>query len=472
MRQAGRRPWPPASGWVAALVVAALIAFGGAARLGEGTWAWRAGSEGARVFDGVPMVWEWLDVANGAWFLESNPRWTAAQYPLRTDQIIRFEPDIAVAILGSVTRDAWRAAVLASWLCWLGAAAAVYALCRALLGERDGRGHRTGCVAAVLVALSPGFTAYMGEIEARPFAYIAVAAALLALERARQLRARGGDLNAASHESATAGRGSVPTKWGTSPRATAAGPDRSFDGAGEFVDKRTSPFAIALLFFVANGTLELGPPLVAFLWLFYVLLDRERSWPRLTARARWALAVTLAYGVLDAAWQGLARVATLGRITVSTDNDAWYQVTSRLLGGHMDWQAVTATLWGVESDALRTFTIPVMLLLVPGLLILPRRVSLWSAAWIAAVLVAILLTRHWPRTLYLAYPAIYVAVAAAVERVGAWLARWLGQFRVAPAPAVRGLAWLPATALLILVGQLLFADLRGDLTLPKVWWPT
>lgn len=435
MRQAGRRLWPPASGWVAALVVAALIAFGGATRLGEGTWAWRAGSEGARVFDGVPMVWEWLDVANGAWFLESDPRWSAAQYPLRTDQIIRFEPDIVVAVLGSLTGDAWRAAVLASWLCWLGAAAAVYALCRALLGERDGRGHRSGCVAAVLVALSPGFTAYMGEIEARPFAYVAVAAALLALECAAQLR-----------------------------RRASAEPGRA--------DKRASPLAIALLFFVANGTLELGPPLVAFLWLFYVLLDRERSWPRLTARARWALAVTLAYGVFDAGWQALARVATLGRITVSTDNDAWYQVTSRLLAGHVDWQAVTATLWGVESDALRTFTVPVMLLLVPGLLVLPRRVSLWSAAWIAAVLVAILLTRHWPRTVYLAYPAIYVAVAAAVERVGAWLARCLGQLRVAPTPVLRGLAWLPATALLILVGQLLFADLRGDLTLPKVWWPT
>src|SRR5205814_2939164 len=138
-----------------------------------GNWAWQAGSLGARLFDGVPMVWEWLDVANGAWFLQSDPRWTTATYPLRTDQVIRFVPDVVIAILGGWTGSAYRAAIVATWVCWVAAAIYLYLLGRRLVG---GRGHRTGCIAALLVALSPGFSAYVRNVEARPFAYLAAAA--------------------------------------------------------------------------------------------------------------------------------------------------------------------------------------------------------------------------------------------------------------------------------------------------------
>jgi hypothetical protein len=426
---------PPISGVVTGLVVTGLIVVGGLTRTGYGLWAWRASAQGARLFEGIPIVWEWLDVANGVWFLESDPRWTAAHYALRTDQIIRFVPDVFIALLGAWTGSALGAAIVATWLCWFAAAAATYALCRALL---PAHGHRAGCIASILVALSPGFTAYMGNVEARPFAYAAAALALLALECVRRWRF-----------------------------AIAAG------GSVSAPDKRSAPLLVALLLFLANATLELGPPLLAMLWLFYVLLDPGAARPPRICRVRWAALVTLGYVALDAGWLALAHVATFGRITVSTDNDAWYHVRNVLTSPTLDWQAVAARLWGLESDAVRTFTMPVMLLLLPGVLVLPRRALLWTAAWLGTIVVAILLTRVWPRTLYLAYPGVYVAAAAVIDCAGRQLAGWCPRWTGTGAAAWRRAAgWAPAVVLLAVVGGLVFADLRGDPTLPRVWWPT
>jgi hypothetical protein len=320
-------------------------------------------------------------------------------------------------------------------LCWFAAAAATYALCRTLL---PAHGHRAGCIAAILVALSPGFTAYIGNVEARPFAYAAAALALLALEYVRRWRF-----------------------------AVAAG------GSVLAPDKRTAPLLVALLLFIANATLELGPPLLAMLWLFYVLLDPESVRPPLSYRVRWAALVTLGYAALDVGWLALAHVATFGRITVSTDNDAWYHVRNALTSTSPDWQTITARLWGLESDAVRTFTMPVMLLLLPSVLVLPRRALLWTAVWLGTIIAAILLTRVWPRTLYLAYPGVYVAVAAVIDCAGRQLAGWHPRWTGARATAWRRAAgWVPALVLLAVVGSFVFADLRGDPTLPRVWWPT
>src|SRR5688500_12701769 len=153
--------------------------------------AWRTGSLGGRLFDGVPLPWEWLDTASSAWFLGQDPDWTNGSYPLGTSHMRRFVHAVATSVLGAWTGDARRAAILISWLAWGAAAAAQYALCLAVV-PGPARAHRIGCVAAVLVALGPGFAAFFGTIDVRPGAYAAAALALLALERARQVRLAAG----------------------------------------------------------------------------------------------------------------------------------------------------------------------------------------------------------------------------------------------------------------------------------------
>jgi hypothetical protein len=410
--------------------VAALIVLGGMARLGDGLWALRAGGGGVRVFDGIPMAWEWIDVATTTWLFDGDPRWTSDRVIIRTDHLIRFVPGIPIALLGVWTGHAWRASILATWLCWFAAAAATYALCRALV-PATARGHRIGCIAAFLVALSPGFAAYVGNIEVRPFAYAAAPLALLALERARALR---------------------PASPGIPPGT----------------DLRQHPYLLAAVLFLANGTLELGPPLLVMLWLTYVLLDGRAGSPPLAGRVRWAAQVTLGYVALAAGWWAIGHVATLGRASVSEQNDAWYRIFDAMARERPGWSALSARLWNVQQNAIPTFTLPVVALLVPGILVLPRRAAVWAVVWIGAIVAAILLTRHWPRNLYLAYPAVYLAAAAAIDRAGALLATCLP----AGAPRMRAvLLWLPASGFLYLVGRIALGDLAGDLSLVQVWWP-
>jgi hypothetical protein len=353
---------------VTCLAVALIIA-GGLTRLDFGLMAWRAGGGGGtRLFDGVPLPWEWLDTASSVWFLGQEPEWTSGSYILRSAHVRRFTHAVATALLGGWTGDARRAAILVSWLSWGAAAAAQYALCRALIPQRA-RAHRIGCTAAVLVALGPGFAAFFGTIDVRPGAYAAAALALLALERARQLRL--------------------------------ARPARLAEPGQR--EARGHPLIIAAVLFLANGTLELGPPLLGMLWLVCVALETDAGRAPLRERVRWAGIVTAAYVALDTGWVLLAHVVALGRVSVSGDNDAWLHVSQNLRQFPPEWGLVTARLWGVRDNALAAFTPPVVALAAAGLLALPRRAALWAAAWIGITVAALLLTRQWPRTLYLAF---------------------------------------------------------------------
>lgn len=415
-------------GLMVGLAVALVVVMGVGTRAGDAQWAWRAGG-GARLFDGVPMHWEWIDVADAAWFLENDARWTDRAYDLLSDRLARFVAPLSISVAGAWLGTAWRGAVFLTLVCWLIAAAATYQL-TAQLFEHTVRGRRVGGIAALLVSLSPGFTAYVGNIEARPFVYAAVPLALLALARAGELRRAPGPV--------------LP------------------DG-----DRRSHPLVIAGVIFLANGTMEIGPPLLLLLYLVYVLPAGRAGPGQLARQIRWAGVITLGYALLSVLWLALARVAALGRVGVSEDNDAWHKLVKTIVAGDLTVGDFTARLWNIEVNAFPAFTDPVLLLLLPGLLLLPRRVAGWAIAWIGTVVAAIVFTRYYPRTIYFAYPAVYIAAAAAVEAVGRALAG-----RLAPGGAARAVvSVVPAAVLMVMVGARVFADLSGDLSLARLWWP-
>ena len=344
------------------LAVAALTLAGTLLRAGEGTWVWRADIGAAGIVGGVPMEWEWIDVAQSAWLFEGNPRWLDREWGLMMGQnLIRFLPGAAVSLAGAWAGSAWNGALLLTWLCWLAACAGTHQLYLKIAGE----GERAGAaISALLTAASPGFSAFAGNIDAHQFGYAAAPLALLALPR-----------------------------WGTA--------------AGAAV-------------FLANATLELGAPLLAMVWLYHV--PREAWGRRWSRAARRALYVTAVFLGLQAAWWGLAHVVTLGQVV--TYNEGLALVADKVTGEGLDTAPLDLARRTLAATA-NAFGGPAVIGGLAGLAFLPRRGRLWVALWTGLVLGVAILTRGHPRIIFLAFPAVYVAAAACVDGVGMWLARWV-----------------------------------------------
>ncbi len=406
--------------WVA---LALLIIASGVPRLSHGSWGWRAGSSAAQDFGGIVLEWEWTDVAQSAWLAEGDPRWQGRLQPeMKGQNVLRFVPGVAVAWLGAWLRSAWPAAVVLTWLCWLASAAALFALCRALIPDSE-RGIRMGVVAAGLVALSPGFTAFNGYIDAHQFGYAGAALGLLGVEVAWR-----------RSQAAPTPSPRTPSQW-----AVAAG------GA----------------MFLANGTLELGPPLLVLVWLQYAVASVAREPQAVIGSVRWCGIVTVTFLVLQGAWWLVANVAVLGH--VASYNEGLQHLTSNAVEARADWDHLIVRVREAPQRAGAVFLTPVVLCALVGAVALPWRALRWCVLWSGLIAGAVLVTRDHPRTIYLAYPAVYVAAASGVE----WLGRMLGRIAGRQGDAAR---WLPASVLLAVVGKLVLGDLWGDVTLPATWW--
>ena len=258
-----QRQWPLLLWLLAGLVIALQIA----PRLDDGSWQNRTGGGGTVLLNVVRVHYEWIDVSQSALLAEGDKRWHIRGGDdgfLLSQNASRFLPGTVVSWLVLWTRDLWRAAVVATWLCWLIAAGAMYALCRALIPDPE-RGRATGFIAAGFVVFSPGFTAFANHVDTQSFGYAAVVVALLAMQRSAVFRRR-------------------------SPRAAA--PGQLFRHV----------LALTLVLFIADATKSLGPPLLALLWLFYVGLDGGASGLPLTSRARRAALVTAGFIGLQACW--------------------------------------------------------------------------------------------------------------------------------------------------------------------------
>ena len=386
--------------------MATLTLLGTVLRAGEGTWVWRAGTGAAGVVAGRPMEWEWIDVAQSAWFFEGNPRWLDREWGLMMGQnLIRFVPGVLVSLAGVWTGGAWSGALALTWLAWIAACVGVHALYLHVVGGSDRFG---AALAALLTAASPGFSAFAGNIDAHQFGYAAAPLALLSLVARR--------------------------RW----------------------------VSAGLVLFLANATLELAPPLLAMVWLYHVpgaLVDGSEA---ARARLRDAARITLEFAALQTAWWAMAHVITLGQIVSYNEGLA----------------LVTATLNSTARDATPLDLAGRTALLFPasfgvapvaagalGLAFLRPSARVWAALWIAIIAGVALATRGHARIVFLAFPALYIAAAAAFSD----LARQIGGRLPAPEGAVIGRA-ATAFAALALALRVGYGDLLGDLSMVRSWW--
>ena len=130
------------------------------------------------------------------------------------------------------------------------------------------------------MVFSPGFTAHLNNIETQPFSYTAVVVALLAMQR-----------------SAVFGLSS----------SSAVVPGQVFRHV----------LALTLVLFITDATENVGTPLIAMMWLFYVGLNGGTSDLSLISRARRAALVTAGFIGLQACWWLVVQAVVLGRVRVA-----------------------------------------------------------------------------------------------------------------------------------------------------------
>ena len=405
---------------LAGLVIALQIA----PRLGDGSWM--PGGGDTVLPNGVRVHFEWVDIAQSALLAEGDKRWRIRGGDdglLFTQNASRFLPGPVVSWLMLWTRDLWRAAVVATWLCWFLAVGAMYALCRALIADPE-RGRAIGIIAAGLVVFSPGFTAFANHIDTQSFGYAAAVVGPLAMQR-----------------SSVFGRNSL----------RASDPGKVFRHV----------LAITLALFIADATKNLGPPLLVLLWLFYVGLDGRASGLPLISRVRRAALVTAGFIGLQACWWLVVQAVALGRV-------ASHNQPSRLIADFVaragDWQWLVSHAQALVEDITAAHAAPMAFLFVPGLVFLPRRAALWVLIWVVIVALGIAVTRSVPRAAYFAYPGMYLAAAAAAEGLGRLATvRWeLWQARL--------IRWLIPVSVVGIKAWMVLGDLRGDLTQAQRWF--
>lgn len=406
---------------LAGLVIALQIA----PRLGHGSWQNRTGLGGTVLPNGVRVHWEWIDVAQSALLAEGDKRWRIRGGGLLlTQNASRFLPGPAVSWLMLLTRDPWRAAVVATWICWFVAVGAMYALCQALIADPQ-RGRPIGIIAAGLVVFSPGFTAFANHIDTQSFGYAAAVVGLLAMQRSAVFSP-------------------------DSPHTAA--PSQAFRHL----------LALTLVLFIADATKNLGPPLLALLWLFYVGLDGGASGLPLISRVRRAAFVTVGFVCLQVSWWLVVQAVALGQFHSHNEPSKLIADFISRLG---DWQWLTSYAQTPIEDISVAHATVVIVLFAPGLIFLPRRVALWVLTWFVIIVLGIAVTRSVPRAAYFTYPSMYLATAAAAEGLGRLaVARWKQwQPRLA--------RWLIPVAVVGIKAWVVLGDLRGDLTEAQRWFP-
>ncbi len=419
-----QRQWPLLLWLLAGLVIALQIA----PRLGDGSWQNRTGGGGTVLLNVVRVHYEWIDVSQSALLAEGDKRWRIRSDGfLLTQNASRFLPGPVVSWLMLWTRDLWRAAVVATWLCWFVAVGAMYALCRALIADPE-RGQAIGIIAAGFVVFSPGFTAFANHVDTQSFGYAAVVVALLAMQR-----------------SPVFGRSSLHE----------ADPSQVF----------RHMLALTLVLFIADATKNLGPPLLALLWLFYVGLDGGGSGLRLISRVRRAALVTGGFIGLQACWWLVVQAVVLGQ--VASHNDPWRLMADAATNaGGWNWLASWVAAYTPDhiANIADSHTGLVVILFLPGLAFLPRRAALWALTWVVIIVLGIAVTRSAPRAAYFTYPSMYLAAAAAAEGLGRLaFMRWE---RWQP----RLIRWLLPMAVVGLKAWVVLGDLRGDLTQAQRWF--
>jgi hypothetical protein len=423
-RAAGRRGAARAVGWLtrpgvaAGLAVALLVGLHLLLHQDEGGWVAKVGWQGTSTVDGHLVEWEWIHVGETVAVVDGEP---GAPRVISSQNLYRFGGGYLLALLREPLGGFYAGAVAAHVLAWIGAAWALYTL-----GTLAGGTARVGVLAAAFTATGPGFVGYLGQVDAHPFGYAAAAIYLALVERTGVFRAPAGDAR----------------RW---LRAACAG----------------------LTLAVAAYTMEIGLPLLLFLWLFY---GSEALWRRqgVAARIGQLAALTAAFLVPYLGFQVLAERLVFERVDVFNHplarlGDAFAALRVQ---GPATW--VVGRAEPVVTRWLSVYPPLVSALALVGAAAVPRRWLWWAVLYVSTICTAIALTKPATRELFLAFPPVYVLAAVGAERTGSWVVRVC-----LPGGRAAGREWprrVVLLGLILAVVAVTNADLWGDYAIPLRWY--
>ncbi|MDQ3700966.1 MAG: hypothetical protein M3442_08620, partial [Chloroflexota bacterium] len=368
---------------MASAIVLALIAFHLVVHQDEGGWVGKANWPGTTTLDGHLVQWAWGHVADAAALVD------AEGVPLRaipSQNLYRFVGAYVLALLREPLGGFYAAAVGAHVLAWLTACGALYALAR-----RAGASARAGVLAATFTATGPGFIGYLGQVDAHPFGYAAVALWLALVECSSVLAPPAG---------ASAG-------W-------------------------LRPVVAGLALCVAAYTMEIGYLLLLFAWIYYgapallsqlrprsvdvdvrfvrsaapkkVFLEWAEHPPGRRARITQLTLLTVAFLVPYLGFRVLAEQVLFERVVPFDEPTIYLRIAWQSLAedGPATWlsdkTASIAVRW------MGAFPPPVTALALLGTFVVPRRWLLWAAGCALIFCTAVALTKPATRDLYLAFP--------------------------------------------------------------------
>jgi hypothetical protein len=400
-------------------MVVSLIAFHLVVHQDEGGWVAKVNWQDTTTLDGHLVEWEWQHVDETVAIVDADGG--TAPRVVHSQNLYRFVGGYLLALLREPLGGYYAGAVAAHVAAWVAAAWALF-----VLGTLSSGSPRGGVLAAAFTATGPGFIGYLGQVDAHPFGYAAVAVYPAAVERLGVFAApRGGAV-----------------VW-------------------------LRPVCAGLALFVAAYTMEVGYPLLLFLWLFY-LPDALRRRSDLRLRVAQLGLLTVAFLGPYLGFQLLTRGILFEDVQTFNDAETYLRraLTSLAQDGPQAWlveraASVVVRWWG-------DFPPLVSALALLGAWFLPRRWLRWSVTFLLAFCTAVALTKPATRELYLAFPAVYVLAAGGTEHLGARLAGLC-----TPAADLARRAWLQrlllATVVLAVIG-VTNADLWGSYDLPARWY--
>ena len=378
---------------------------------------------------GLPVEWEWVDLAQTTLFLEGDVRWRSRGGGYLTDQnSSRVVGPLLVSVLSKWLHDAWVAAVVMTWVAWCACVWAVVALVRrsSWIGTTE-IGRRASCMTAiVLTVTASGFLGNVGDIDAHVVGYAGAALGIL-----------------------------VTLRW---TGGSSIHRERPF----------VRPEVVGVSLFVLDGTLQLGVPLSALvccMFVYHMLFGPSSG--RLVSVSK-ASRMFSTFGVCWLLWWLLARIGSDGQFEFHNEAIARSrEALSDLIGL---WNTFPGKVGGVLGIALGLFQWWMIAPAALGWIVADRETRFWTFAWLGLIVVATVLTRYTASTVYLMFPSLYVlasigagAIAELIRRVVPWVHDG-GYVNVLIA-----LAGAMMVSLMPVVSQLAF--IWGDYTMPAVWWP-
>lgn len=378
---------------------------------------------------GMPVEWEWLDLAQTTLFLEGDVRWRSRGGGYLTDQnSSRVVGPLLVSVLSRWLHDAWVAAVVMTWVAWCACVWAVVALVlrSSWIGITE-IGRRASTMTAIVLALTAsGFLGNVGDIDAHVVGYSGAATGILLILR-----------------------------WTGGSRIHRERP---------FV----RPEVVGVSLFILDGTLQLGVPLSALVCCMFVyhMLFAPHS-GRLVSVSK-ASRMFSSFSVCWLLWWLLARIGSDGQFEFH--NEAIARSREALSDLLALGNTLPGKVAGVLGIALSLFQWWMIAPAVLGWIVADWETRFWTFAWFGLIVGATVLTRYTASTVYLVFPSLYVLAS-----VGAGAIAELGR-RVVPRsrePGHVNVLIAVGSAMLVslvpAVSQLAF--IWGDYTMPAVWWP-